>query len=238
MTRHKYNLTQFIFLGLVLGGFAGWLFGESILPVAEPLADLFLRLLRMAIMPLIITSIISGVVSVGSAAGLGKLGLKTFSYYILSTFIAILTGLILVNLFTPGIGAEISFEQTPTEVGAASQSIQDLILRIIPVNPFSSMVNGDVLPVIFFSVLFGYFITRLSDQKKVQLSNFFQAAFDAMMRLTQFVVWSAPLGVFGILARIVAKTGFSAFKSLGFYFLVVLMGLFIHAFLNPPPSIH
>jgi len=230
----KLSLTYYIFIGLFLGVIAGWLVGEPILPVAEPLAELFLRLLRMAIMPLIITSIISGVVSVGSAIGLGKLGLRTFGYYIVSSLTAIITGLILVNIFAPGIGAEIGLEKSVDTVAAANQSIQDLLLRIIPENPFKSMAEGDVLPVIFFSVLFGYFITRLADKQKKFMGDIFQAAFEAMMKLTQFVVWSAPLGVFGITAGIVAKTGFSAFQSLGFYFIVVLAGLFIHAFINLP----
>ena len=109
-----------------------------------------------------------------------------------------------------------------------------MLLRIIPQNPFESLASGDVLPVIFFCVLFGYFITRLGEQPRTQLTSFFQAGFDAMMKLTQFVVWTAPIGVFGITARIVAKTGFEAFKPLGFYFLVVLAGLAIHAFINLP----
>ena len=204
------------------------------LPFAEPMAEIFLRLLRMAIMPLIITSIISGVVSVGNAAGLGRLGLKTFGYYIVSSLMAILTGLVLVNVFRPGVGAGIGFEAAPESIAASEQGIGDLIIQIIPENPFSAMAQGDVLPIIFFSILFGYFITRLKAKPKALMSDFFQAAFDTMMKLTLFVVWSAPLGVFGILARIVAKTGFDAFRSLGFYFLVVLLGLAFHAFVNLP----
>jgi proton glutamate symport protein len=107
MKHKKLGLTHYIFIGFFLGIIAGWVFGEGITPIAEPLAEIFLRLLRMAIMPLIITSIISGVVSVGSAAGLGRLSIKTFSYYILSSLMAILTGLVLVNIFKPGVGAEI-----------------------------------------------------------------------------------------------------------------------------------
>ena len=109
----KLTLTHYIFIGFFLGIIAGWVFGESITPVAEPLAEVFLRLLRMAIMPLIITSIISGVVSVGSATCLGRLGIKTLSYYILSSLIAIFTGLILVNIFKPGVGAKIGLEMSP-----------------------------------------------------------------------------------------------------------------------------
>jgi len=232
--KRKLSLTHYIFIGFFLGIAAGWLFGESILPVAEPLADIFLRLLRMAIMPLIITSIISGVVSVGSEGGLGRLGLKTFGYYILSSLMAILTGLFLVNILKPGMGAEIGLEKSPETIAAAEQSLGELLIRLIPENPFAAMAQGDVLPVIFFSILFGYFITKLSYKPRVQLSSFFQAAFETMMKLTLFVVWSAPLGVFGIIARIVARTGFDAFKSLGFYFVTVLIGLAIHAFINLP----
>ena len=230
----KLSLTHYIFVGFFLGIFAGRVFGEGILPLADPLAQIFLRLLRMAIMPLIVTSIISGVVSVGSAAGLGRLSLKTFAYYVGSSLLAILTGQILVNLLKPGVGAEIGLEAAPEQIAAQEQGIGELLIRIIPENPFAALAQGDVLPVIFFSILFGYFITRLKPKPRIQLSDFFQAAFDTMMKLTFFVVWSAPLGVFGILARIVARTGFEAFRSLGFYFAVVLIGLAIHAFVNLP----
>jgi Na+/H+-dicarboxylate symporter len=188
----------------------------------------------MAILPLIVTSIISGVVSVGSAAGLGRLGLKTFAYYIATTVLAILTGQVLVNVLQPGKGAQVGLKKAVEHVPAAAQGVGDLLLRIIPENPFNALAKGDVLPVIFFSLLFGYFITRLKQEQKVQLGNFFQAAFDAMMKMTGFIVWSAPLGVFGIIARIVATTGFEAFHSLGYYFLVVLMGLAVHAFITLP----
>ena len=140
----------------------------------------------------------------------------------------------LVNILQPGRGAQVGLKQAVEHVPAAGQGVGDLLLRIIPENPFQALAKGDVLPVIFFSLLFGYFITRLKQEQKVQLGNFFQAAFDAMMKMTGFIVWSAPLGVFGIIARIVATTGFDAFHSLGFYFLVVLMGLAVHAFITLP----
>jgi len=231
MILKKLTLTHYIFIGFFLGIFSGRIFGENILPIAEPLAEIFLRLLRMAIMPLIITSIVSAVVSVGH---LGRLGLKTFGYYIISSLMAILTGQILVNILKPGEGANIGLEEIPEQIEAAQQSVTDLLIHIIPENPIASMAQGDVLPVIFFSVLFGYFITKLKEQSKTNLTEFFQAAFEVMLKLTLFVVWSAPLGVFGIIARIVAKTGFESFKSLGFYFVVVLIGLAIHMFVNLP----
>ena len=231
MNLKKLTLTNYIFIGFFLGISAGWIFGDSILPIAEPLAEVFLRLLRMAIVPLIITSIISAVVGVGH---LGRLGIKTFSYYIISSLLAIMTGQLLVNILKPGVGVDIGLESAPKQIAASQQSLMDLLLHIIPENPFASMAQGDVLPVIFFSILFGYFITKLASQPRRQLGDFFQAAFEVMMKLTLFVVWSAPMGVFGIIARIVAKTGFESFRSLGFYFIIVLAGLAIHAFVNLP----
>lgn len=228
------NLTHYIFLGLILGAVTGWLIGTPALPYAEFFAEVFLRLLRMVIMPLIITSIISGVLSAGDAIGLGRLGVKTFVYYLGSSLLAILTGLIFVNIFRPGVNAAIVLEETPGYVPAAEQSLHDLLLHIIPENPFQAMASGDVLPVIFFCVLLGFFITRLSASPRKRLTDFFQAAFEAMMKLTQFIVWSAPIGIFGIMARIVAQTGFGAFKALGFYFAVVLLGLFIHGAFSLP----
>jgi Na+/H+-dicarboxylate symporter len=228
------KLTNLIFVGLGLGMLAGWIFGESILPIAEPLAQIFLRLLRMAIMPLIMTSIISGVLSIGNAKNLGRLGSKVFGYYIASSLLAIFAGQLLVNIFQPGKGAKLGLTKTPDELAAVEQGVSDILLRIIPENPFAAMVEGDVLAVIFFSLLFGYFITTTKEPYRTQLSDIFTGAFEVMMKLVHFVIWTAPLGVFGINARIVATTGFEAFKSLGFYSLIVVAGLAIHAFISLP----
>ncbi|OGC09098.1 sodium:dicarboxylate symporter [candidate division KSB1 bacterium RBG_16_48_16] len=230
----KLSLTHYIFIGIFLGMLAGWLFGETILPFADPLANVFLRLLRMIIMPLIVFSILSGVLSIGTGKSLGSLGLKTFLYYIISSMLAIFTGQILVNIFRPGVGAELGLQKEVEQIATADQDFMDFLFRIIPENPFQSLAAGDVLPVIFFSILLGYFITRLKSQQRTTLTDVIDGAFEAMMKLTHMIIWSAPLGVFGINARIVATTGFDAFKSLGFYFAVVLLGLAIHAFFNLP----
>ncbi len=232
------SLTFWIFAGLFAGMLSGRVFGESIVPLAEVLSDVFLRLLRMAIMPLIITSITAAVISVGERKNLGLLGARTMGYYVASSLLAILTGQALVNLFKPGVGSAIELEQAVDTIPAAEQSFRDLLIDIIPENPIAAMAEGQVLPVIFFCILLGYFITQLRDPYRVQLGDFFQAAFQAMMKLTRFVVWSAPLGVFGINAKIVATTGFEAFRSLGFYFVVVLIGLFIHAAITLPTLLY
>jgi Na+/H+-dicarboxylate symporter len=228
------SLTFWIFVGLFGGIATGRVFGESIVPIAQPLSDLFLRLLRMAIMPLVVTSLTSAVISVGARRNLEILGAKTFLYYATTSVAAILTGLILVNIFKPGVGAGIEFEEQVTEVAAAQQSWQDLFLNMVPENPFAALAGGHVLPIIFFSILFGYFVTKLKDPHRQQLGDLFHAAFHAMMKMTHAIIWLAPLGVFGINAVIVATTGFDAFRSLGFYAVLVLVGLFIHAAVNLP----
>lgn len=232
--RGKYTLTFWIFGGFILGIIAGSLLGDSILPFAEPLANIFLRLLRMAIIPLVITSIISAVVQVGSAHGLGRIGLRTLAYYLTTSCLAIFTGQALVNIFKPGKGAVIGLVADPESIEAIEQGLGSILLNIIPENPFQAMAEGDVLPVIFFSILFGFFITRLKTEQRDLLGNVFDAAFEAMLKMTTFIIWSAPFGVFGIITEIVAETGFASFKSLGFYFIIVLAGLAIHMFITLP----
>ena len=147
------SLTFWIFVGLFGGMLAGQIFGEAILPIADPLSDVFLRLLRMAVMPLIITSLTAAVINVGARRDLGVLGAKTFVYYVTSSLLAILAGQALVNIFKPGIGSAIEFQEEVTEIPAMTQGPMELILDIIPENPFQALAEGTVLPVIFFWTL-------------------------------------------------------------------------------------
>jgi Na+/H+-dicarboxylate symporter len=228
------SLTFWIFVGLFAGLAAGAIFGERIVPLGDTLGTLFLRLLRMAIMPLIVASITSAVISVGSRQNLGILGAQTFGYYVVSSLAAILTGQILVNVLRPGVGSTLQLERDPEVIPAIEKGFGQILLDIIPENPFASLAEGDVLPVIFFSILLGYFVTRVREPQRTQIGDLFAGFFEAMLRMTQMIVWTAPIGVFGINAKIVATTGFSAFHSLGFYFAVVLIGLAIHAFVTLP----
>ena len=230
----KYSLTIWIFAGFFLGIIAGTAVGEPLVPYVKPLSAIFLRLLRMAIMPLVLTSIVSAVIQVGSARGLGRIGLRTLTYYISTSLLAILTGQLLVNMLKPGAGAEIGLQSAPETITAVERGIGEVLMGIIPENPFRALATGDVLPVIFFSILFGYFVTRLKEDHRTMMAGFFDAAFEAMLKMTTFLIWSAPFGVFGIITEIVAESGLSAFRSLGFYFLVVLAGLAIHMFITLP----
>jgi Na+/H+-dicarboxylate symporter len=223
-----------IFLALGLGTLVGWLGGETAAARVAWMGKVFVNLLKMIIVPLVITSIIHGVASVGGA-GLGRLFTKTMGYYLLSSLLAVLVGLFFVNLIQPGVGADLTGAQsaelpqleTPSSVG-------DLLIRMVPTNAVGSAASGDMLGVIFFAILFGAAIAGLPERPRATLVGFFEAAFAAMMRLTGWIIRLAPLGVFGLITRVVGTTGFDAFRALGLYMLTIAAGLTVHLFLTLP----
>ncbi|MFZ0389159.1 MAG: dicarboxylate/amino acid:cation symporter [Calditrichia bacterium] len=239
----KLKLHWQILIGLALGVIIGFLsrtmgFQEFVAEDLAVLGTIFLRALRMIIVPLILSSIISGVTSIGSAESFGRLSLKTVTYYITTSLFAIITGLILVNLIQPGVGAELGFEKMPEELSANVDKLGDTLLGIIPTNPLRSMVEGDILPVIFFSLLFGFFITKTPNPYRKHLTTFFQSVFEVMMRMTHFIIRFTPIGVFALIAKIIAQTGFEVFAPLGSYMLTVICALFIHAFITLPALLY
>ncbi len=118
---------------------------------------LFLRALKMIIIPLIFSSIVTGVANIGDAENLGRLGLKTFAYYLTTSALAILTGLFFVNILKPGVGAELGFTKMVDGLSTARDSFGDILIHIIPTNIFAVLTNGNILPIIFFAMLFGFF---------------------------------------------------------------------------------
>ena len=201
------------------------------------MGDLFLRALKMIIIPLILTSIISGVTSIGDAQNLGRLGLKTITYYISTSLFAIVTGLFFVNLIQPGVGADLGLKKEVPELAAASGDVWDIILRMVPTNIFEALVSFDILAVIFFSILFGFFITRVDSKSKEFLTTFFNSGFEVMMKLTHFIIRFTPLGILGIVVGVVAEQRENLVEvlgSLGKYFITVLIGLIIHAAITLP----
>ncbi len=230
----KVSLTAWIFVGIILGILSGIMLGETIIPVATIIGSLFLRMLKMVIIPLIFTSITSGVLGIGTSKNLGRLGLKTMAYYAASSLIAILTGLLLVNVIKPGIGAELGLTADVSTSDITAGGLGDILYRIVPDNLISSMANGEILPIIFFCIILGVFISKLNDRHRMLMTDFFNAGFEVMMSITHFIIWFAPLGVFGLIAKITATTGFEVFRSLGMYFITVLAGLLIHYLVSLP----
>lgn len=201
------------------------------------MGDLFLRALKMIIIPLILTSIVSGVTSIGDAQNLGRLGFKTIAYYITTSLFAIVTGLVFVNLIQPGVGADLGLKKEVPELAAASGNIWDIILRMIPTNIFEALVSFDILAIIVFSILFGFFITRIDFKGKEFLTTLFNSGFEVMMKLTHFIIRFTPLGILGIVVGVVADQKENLvviLGSLGKYFATVLLGLIVHATITLP----
>jgi len=224
-----------ILYGLYLTEYASWV---------EWLGTLFLRALQMVIIPLILTSIISGITQIGSGKNLGRLGIKTLFYYISTSILAILTGLVLVNLIGPGIGADLGFSQQVEGFSTESKSFGETMIEIIPTNVFEAFSEGRMLSVIFFALLFGFFITRIKQARAVVLVDFFQAGFQVIMKITLLIIRFTPFGVFGIITGNVSNIlleqggGMSALlelgSRLGLYMITVFAGLLIHALITLP----
>ncbi|HYW94012.1 MAG TPA: dicarboxylate/amino acid:cation symporter [Bacteroidales bacterium] len=200
------------------------------------LGDIFLRALKMLIIPLVVSSLISGITNLGNGSNIGRLGLKTIAYYIITSLLAIFTGLVLVNLIKPGIGSDLNLLQKVQGLVEHQRSFKDLLIDIVPENIFQSLVQNDMLSVIFFSMLFGFFITRVHDKSRVFLTDFFNAMFDVMMKITMFVILFTPLGVFGIVTKVIADQDDlpGLLSSMGQYMGTVLLALSIHAFITLP----
>ncbi len=223
-----------ILVAMVAGGLAGLLGGPVMAARVGWLGTLFLELLRMIILPLIFTSIVSGVSSVGGGRNLGRLFSKTLGYYVLSSFLAILAGLAVVNLIRPGAGGAAFTEDVPLPEISTPSSPVDLLLDIVPDNLVAAAAEPNYLAVILFSILLGMSIAALPEEPRSRLVGIFEAGFQAMMKLTAGLIIFLPIGVFGLIARLVGETGFSSFKALGLYILTLATGLTFHLFVTLP----
>lgn len=226
-----------ILIALVLGVIFGINLPESTSYISW-MGELFLRALKMLIVPLIMSSMIVGVSNIGSTESLSRIGLKTIIFYLSTSLLAILTGLLLVNIIKPGVGVTLGFASQISNETFANQSLGNILLRIIPENIFSAMAQAEILSIIFFSLLFGFFITKIDEKHSKPLKSFFESLFTIMMKITLFVVKFTPLGIFAIVADVVAKQAddssslLSLFSRMSVYMITVLAGIFIHKFVT------
>ncbi|MDJ0840210.1 MAG: dicarboxylate/amino acid:cation symporter [Acidobacteriota bacterium] len=199
------------------------------------LGQVFLRLLRMVIVPLVATSIVSGVASAGDPKNLGRLGLKTFAFYMASSTAAIFVGLSLSNIIKPGVGVDIG-EGSGISADDLERpgSLGDILMRIIPQNPVNSLVEADMLSIIFFSLCFGAALTRVGEPYRERVLGPIDGIFHVMMKLTGGVIRLAPLGVYGLIFRAVTTMDLEFFAAIGGYMITIAVGLSLHLFLVLP----
>ncbi|MGN9554618.1 glutamate/aspartate:proton symporter GltP [Acinetobacter baumannii] len=227
----KFSLAWQILIAFILGIVVGAVLHnqpeikDSIVNnVLTPLGKIFISLIKMIVIPIVFSTLILGIAGVGSTKSLGRLGFKTILYFEIITTIAILVGLFAANIFHPGSGIDMSqlvqtdisqYKHTTEEVQSQSHGIIQTILSLIPTNIISSMAHGEMLPVIFFAVLFGIGLSSLPATTKDPLLNVFHAVSETMFRVTHIIMKYAPVGVFGLIAVTVANFGFASLIPLG-----------------------
>ncbi len=195
----------------------------------RPIGDMFIRLIRMLIVPLILTTLVAGVYALGDPKRLGPIGGKTLVLYFATTFFANIIGIIFGLIFRPGAGADLGGADA-VPVSGEAEGLGSCLLAIIPDNPVAALADGDVLAVIFFAVLLGIGIL-LAGRAGKPVGDLFNSASDVVLKVTHMVMEVAPFGVFALVAYTTVSQGIEAFASIGLLIVTVYLGLFTHAIL-------
>ncbi len=238
MKEKKVRLTTKIFIGLIAGVVFG-LFANSFLPtdfynviekwILSPVGTIFIRAIRMLVVPLVLISLTCGSAGIGDPKKLGRVGGKTIAFYLTTTAIAITIGLLLAFIISPGSSISI-----PTDVeyqAAEAPFIMDIFVNMVPTNPINSMAVGEMLQIIVFSILFGISLAAVG--KKAQpLLDFLHTANDVLMKMISLIMTIAPFGVFALIAKVIATQGADVLLPLIKYMLTVLFALFLHTILT------
>jgi Na+/H+-dicarboxylate symporter len=219
-------------------------FGVTYYSIFDVIGKLFLNSLTLVVVPLVLSSIILGIARMGGDESFGRLSVKIFLFYVVTTLSAILVGLFFVNLFTPGVDATLrQLVQThPNFLHSAKEALStqdetgigNLILNIVPSNIFDAFSKGNMLAIIFFSLLFGFSLSKLRDEGGKTIQNFFSGLFQTMISFTHIIMKCLPLGVFCLVAKVAATTGFSSLCSLTWFSLTVLSSLLVFSLVVVP----
>ena len=206
----------------------------------QPLGKIFINLIKMIVIPLVLSMLILGIANAGDSKSIGKLGFKTIVYFEIITTIAIIVRLVAANIFKPGAGIDMSklttsdisqYQQTTQEVSQHAHGLVNTVLSLIPSNIFSAMSDGHMLPIIFFAVIFGIGLGSLAKETKQPLIDVLKAISETMFKVTHMIMLFAPIGVFGLIAATVANFGFSSLVPLVKLALLVYGAIFFFIFI-------
>ncbi|WP_064091780.1 dicarboxylate/amino acid:cation symporter [Rossellomorea aquimaris] len=235
----KFNLTTKIIIALILGAIVGLalnIFAKDLFDILDPylftpLGKIFLNLISMLVVPIVFLSIVLGSAGLGDPKKLGRIGLKTIVFFLVTTCIAIIIGLSLSNLIDPGLVEGIDKAQSEGFESEEAPPVGQTLMNIIPKNPLTAMTEGNMLQIIAFAIFIGFGLTALGEKtngilKLVEQGN------DLMMYLVTLVMKFAPYGTFGLIASAIGSQGMSALKAMWLYFVVVLLALIIHAIIT------
>lgn len=235
MKKKKLNLTTVIFIALLLGAITGlvlnlWVpagfvrdqvFVEGIFYV---FGQGFIRLMQMLVVPLVFCSLVCGSMAIGDTKKLGKVGVKTMGFYLLTTAIAVSVAIFIAFCINPGVGLNMGTMETAEAVSVEKTSFAETLLNIIPTNPIAALANGEMLPLILFALIIGVILAHRGERADT-VANFFSQFNDIMMDMTTGVMKLAPIGVFCLIARTFAGLGLDAFLPLLKYMGAVLLAL-------------
>ncbi|NRS49074.1 MULTISPECIES: cation:dicarboxylate symporter family transporter [Brevibacillus] len=239
----RFGLAMQIVVGLILGILVGAIFygNPAVATYLQPIGDIFLRLIKMIVVPIVVATLIVGVAGVGDMKKLGKIGGKTILYFEIVTTIAIIIGLLAANIFQPGVGVDRTVltktdihKYVDTAEATQSHGMVETFVKIVPTNIFDSLARGDMLAIIFFSVLFGLGVAAAGEKGRPVL-NFFNGVADAMFWVVNTIMRFAPFGVFALIGVTVSKFGLSSLIPLGklvilvhvamLFFILVVLGI-------------
>ncbi|MDN3504097.1 MAG: dicarboxylate/amino acid:cation symporter [Rhabdochlamydiaceae bacterium] len=232
-----------IVLAVLVGSFlhdSSFLYKNAITGVFKVGGELFLNALTLIVAPLVASSIISGMVRAGSEKNFSTLGAKTFGFYIGTSLAAVLIGVFLANIFQPGASQSLENFQNLQHSSLDSlapfqndsefwHNISKIFTNLVPSNIIDAFGKNDMLGIIFFSIIFGFAISQIPEKKAEIVGNFFKGIFHTMLKFTQIIMKTLPIGVFFLVAGEFAKTGFGALKPVAYFVLVVLLALFLYA---------
>jgi len=238
----KNGLLYLMIAGIILGIFSGWMFGNTMLAV-EWIGEMFLDALKMLVVPLIISSMIVGIAGLGDIRKVGKTGLITLVYFLITTCIAVGIGLVMVNIIEPGVAVEMTVEQVPEKVvGKESVAITDILKSFVSPNLVQSMANMEILPLIMFSLVFGGVLTTLGEPGKRAI-DFFDTVNVAIMKIVHLLMYFAPIGVFALIASKLGAAGggdlfLAELAKIGKYVTTVISALLIHGLVVLPAILY
>ena len=227
------NLSFKIFISLILSVIVGLITGTEYLPFIKwwiaPIGTMFINLIKMMIVPVVFTSLVVGMTSLGDIKKLGCIGAKTLGLYLITTAVAIVIGFGVAGVSHPGIGMEMSGAAAPTV--KAAPSIMEVFVAMIPANPVQSMAKADILPVIIFALFVGVGIIQVGGEKGKRLSDFFDSCAEVCYKIIAMVMEVAPIGVFALLLPVVAQNGPKVLLPLLSVIASVAIGCVLHAIL-------
>jgi len=226
MTLHRPSLTQWIFIGMAAGLLIGWLAPDAGITL-RPLSTIFLRLIKAIIAPLIFATLVGGIAGHGDLRQVGRMGIKSLVYFEVVTTLALVIGLLAVNIVRPGVGVLLHPDLQAADIIAKKQTLSDVVAHIVPQSFFQAAAEGEVLQVVVFTLIFSFALAMLPAEKRIPILQFCDSLAETMFKFTAIVMRYAPIGVGAAIAVTVGHKGLSVLVNLGLLILTMYGALIV-----------